>query len=200
MTTPTRIVCSLLVLPLAIGACERQPAASESGTPAASSTPAPPAAPATSDTTSGATLQVAGLTLPVPDGWSQVPPSNSMRLAELSAPGEPEACEVAFSTAGGTVEANVGRWAMQMADASGGPLGAPVIDTREINGLAVHTVEMTGTYLGMRNTPPKPNTTLRGAIVETASGLVFIKMTGPADSMAATADGWNTMLDGLQAG
>lgn len=203
MTNHTRLAASLLVLPLALGACERQGSSSAGATPPtatptapaahAASTPAPPGA-------SAGEVHVAGITVPIPEGWSQVPPANSMRLAELSAPGDPEPCEVAFSTAGGSVEANVGRWAMQMTDASGNPLSVPEIATREVGGLTVHTVEMTGTYLGMRAAPPKPDTMLRAAIVETASGLVFIKMTGPATAMNANATGWATLIDGLHAG
>ena len=39
---------------------------------------------------------------------------------------------------------------------------------------------------------------LRGAIVETPDGLLFIKMTGPAEQMASTAAAFNAMIDGLK--
>lgn len=201
MTNRTRIVMSLLAVPLALPGCERQPASSSTpAEPTEATNPAPEHAAAPSASEGAGRVEVAGMTFPVPEGWSQVPPANTMRLAQLETPGEPEACEVAFSMAGGTVEANVARWAMQMADEAGNPLAVPAIDTREVGGVSVHTVELQGTYLGMRRTAPKPDTMMRAAIIETASGLLFIKMVGPTDAMTASADGWDALLAGIQAG
>ncbi len=139
---------------------------------------------------------VAGLRLTVPEGWEKVPPSNTMRLAELRVPGAGEPCVVAISTAGGDVAANIARWAGQVKDSAGkAPEAAPTV--REIAGFKVHQAEFTGTYTGMGEGPARPEWTLRGAIVETPGGLVFIKMTGPAPAMRAAREGWDRMIEGM---
>lgn len=134
--------------------------------------------------------------MPLPEGWKEVPPANQMRLIELQVadPGGDltKVSTVAFSTAGGDVQSNITRWAGQMKDAS-----KTDSTTKDIGGFKVSQIEMTGTYLGMGE-QTRPDTTFRGAIVETPSGLLFIKMTGPASSMKASAEGWNTMIAGIK--
>jgi hypothetical protein len=148
---------------------------------------------------SGQAIIVAGLSFPLPEGWNQVPPSNPMRLAELRVPatsGDPaQASVVTFSTAGGDVQANIARWAGQVSDASGKP-SEPIVQTRTVQGLRVHITEMTGTYTGMSEAP-RPDWTLRGAMVETPGGLLFVKMTGPAEPMAAAGPAFESMINGL---
>lgn len=124
-----------------------------------------------------------------------------MRLAEALVPDASgdaaKACSVAFSTAGGEVQANIDRWAGQVLDASGAP-SKPKITKRQVGGMPVTTAEMTGTYAGMGDTAPHTNWTMRAAIVETPGGLLFIKMTGPAEQMAASAASFDAMVDGLK--
>lgn len=133
----------------------------------------------------------------LPPAWKRNPPANQMRLAEAQVPdasGDPaKACLVVFSTAGGTVEENIARWSGQVRDANGQPVqGKP--ESQTVNGLKVSVVELTGTFAGMGDTLPKDNWMLRGAIVEAPDGLLFIKMTGPAESMAAAAKDFQTMI------
>ncbi len=198
--------------------CEKQPsapvtpaappAAAPSASPAAPATapgkgafvaPAPstPAAPAGD---LGSTISVMNLAFKLPEGWKQAPPSNSMRLAEAVV-ADPsgdaaKACVAAFSTAGGDVQSNIGRWANQVQHAAGQPLKAET-KQRTVAGLPVHTVVLTGTYLGMGDGAPKTDWTLHAAIVETPGGLLFVKMTGPADRMKAIAPAFETMLDSM---
>ena len=107
-----------------------------------------------------------------------------------------KACSVAFSTAGGEVQANIDRWAGQVLDASGAP-SKPKITKRQAGGMPVTTAEMTGTYAGMGDTAPHANWTMRAAIVETPGGLLFIKMTGPMRGMASAEQAWNQMLHSM---
>lgn len=190
---------------IGLGACEKQPPASPSPAPnpppAAAPAPAGPAAPPTPAAAApSGTITVAGILFKVPEGWKSVPPSNQMRLAEIQvadASGDPsKACVIAFSTAGGDVQSNITRWAGQMLDASGQP-PKPETAVRDINGLKVHTAELKGSYQGMGEAP-KSDWMLRGAIVETASGLLFVKMTGPAAAMEAAKAKWNEMIVGIQ--
>ncbi len=181
----------------------RQPApvTAQTGTPPTAAQPAPshPTASPSTPAATGPAVTVGGVAFPLPESWKQVPPSNPMRLAEVQVPapsGDPaQASVVTFSTAGGDVGANIERWAGQVRDASGQP-SKPIVQTRTIQGLRVHIAEMAGTYTGM-NEPPRGGWTLRGAVIEAPGGLLFVKMTGPADSMAAAAAGFTSLIDGL---
>eukprot|EP00913_Durusdinium_trenchii_P006011 g5623.t1 len=144
-------------------------------------------------------VEVAGLRWSVPEGWQAVAPSNTMRAAQLQVPHELGDSVVTFSTAGGTVQANLTRWGRQMIDGTGDPM-RPRADVRDIAGLKVHVVEMDGTYLDgppMGATTERAYYTLRGAIVEAPDGLVFIKMWGPEDAMDRAEGAWNTMISGM---
>lgn len=147
------------------------------------------------------TVAAMGLTFKVPDGWKSVPPGNSMRLAEMQVPDASgdaaKGCTVVFATAGGDVKANIDRWVGQVKDASGQP-PTPVLKTRAGAGLTVHIVELTGSYSpGMGDSKVYENWMLRGAITQTAQGMLFVKMTGPAEQMKAAGPAFEAMIDGM---
>jgi hypothetical protein len=208
MKTIVVMACAALVA----AGCEEKPRAAAPAVPppkAAVPQPIAPkmeatpaaAAPAAPAAASGERVTVAGLSLAVPSGWKSVTPSNPMRLAELSVPDASgdasKACTVAFSTAGGDIAANIERWAGQVKDGSGQPSKATPT-TKTVAGMTVHVVEMTGAFsAGMGDATVRENWMLRGAIVETPTGLLFIKMTGPAEPMAAAGPAFNSMIDGL---
>lgn len=202
----------LTALTLSIAACEEKapppPPRSAAPKAAAPTTPPAPAQAVPSAPTGGApaaalgsAVSVMGLSLTVPEGWKQVPPANSMRLAEIQVPDASgdaaKACSIAFSTAGGDVQSNIDRWAGQVHDASGQP-ATPKTDSRTVGGLKVTVTELAGSYAGMGDPAPHTNWMLRGAIIETPQGLLFVKMTGPAEQMAASAKAFNAMIDGLK--
>lgn len=139
-----------------------------------------------------AIVQAAGLTIPVPDGWQEVPPANPMRLAQLEIPGEPEPTTITFITTGGDVQANLNRWAAQF---TGG--GEPSFDQQTVEGLTIHTAEMDGTYTNIGEAP-REGFALRGAVVEGPEGNLFIKMTGPAAQIEAESDAFYEMLEGIR--
>ena len=96
----------------------------------------------------GSTTSAAGVTWTVPEGWQAQGP-RPMRAATFSIPaasGDAEGaeCGVFFfgSGQGGDPEANIARWAAQF---EGGP--TPERATREVNGIAVKLVKISGTYL-----------------------------------------------------
>ncbi|MCX5691638.1 MAG: hypothetical protein NTV94_17910, partial [Planctomycetota bacterium] len=169
--------------------------------PAALPSPVSPAA-AVAPITGGNQLAVLGVSLPLPEGFKQFPPSNSMRLADVrvddATGSSPTACVIAVSTAGGGVDSNLDRWAGQVLDATGNPSKRVPSEPKMVSGLKVSSVELTGTFVGMGDGAPKTNWTLHGAIVETPEGLLFLKMTGPADAMKAAAGRFQAMLDGLK--
>jgi hypothetical protein len=109
-----------------------------------------------------------------------------MRVATYPIPAasgqEPGECGVFFfgTGQGGSVEDNLARWASQFESAS-----APKKTVRTVNGLKVHEIDLTGTYLApggpmMQSQGKKPGWRLLGAIVEAPEGLVFFKCVGPS--------------------
>lgn len=180
------------------------PAPAASPAPASPAAAAPNAAPSAAPAAAGtldANVAALGVNVTLPAGWKRKPPANQMRLAEAEVPdasGDPaKASLVVFSSAGGSVEDNIARWSGQVRDAQGQPAQAKT-SSRTVNGVKVTTVEMSGSFAGMGDAAPKPNWMLRGAIIETAEGLLFVKMTGPADSMAASAAAFNAMVDSVK--
>jgi hypothetical protein len=132
---------------------------------------------------------VGGVRWAVPARW-QATKERPMRVATYAIPAAPgqEAgeCAVFFfgQGQGGSVEENFSRWAGQFEGAS-----TPRKSATTINGLKVHQIDLTGTYLSpggpmMQSQGKKPGWRLLGAIVEAPEGLVFFKCTGPTATIA----------------
>jgi len=130
-----------------------------------------------------------------------------MRAATYSVPAAAGAaageCAVYFFGAGqgGSVQDNIDRWKGQFQGRDGKPATATV-GTRTMRGLKVTTVDTSGDYSGMGGpmaTSPRsvPNYRLLGAIVEAPGGNVFIKFTGPANTIAANAAKFEQLLASL---
>jgi hypothetical protein len=146
-----------------------------------------------------------GLTFAGPPAWKTRPAASTMRVAEFVVPkaaGDAEDAELivyffgsVFGAVAGGVEANVDRWIGQMQQPDGSASKDKVRrETQTINGLKVTTVDLAGTYIaevrpGATERYNKPGFRLRAAVVETPGGNYFVKMTGPAKTMAgADAD------------
>lgn len=131
--------------------------------------------------------------------------AQGMRLASYVVPvtgegGEPAHCAVYYfgEGQGGTVDANVERWIGEFQSP-----GKPARRRREIHGLRVSQVEVTGGYMahaGAQGEAPgvKAGWTLLGAIVEGPSGAVFFKLTGPGPTVAAAAKEFDGLLASLR--
>ena len=109
-----------------------------------------------------------------------------MRAASYTIPAVPGAeaggCGVFYfgNGQGGGVDENLARWAGQFEGGS-----APRKSERTVNGLKVHLIGVSGTYLApsgpmMQSQGKKPGWSLSGAIVEGPKGLVFFKCVGPS--------------------
>jgi hypothetical protein len=146
-----------------------------------------------------------GLKYDVPAGWVTKPPASSMRVAEFTLPkvapdAEDAALAVYFFGAnqGGNVQANVDRWIGQMAQPDGKP-SKDVAKTSTLttkSGLAVSMVDVPGTYVaevspGSTERFNKPGFRLRAAVVDTKEGPYFVKLTGPAKTVAK----WDASFD-----
>lgn len=134
----------------------------------------------------------AGLAFTTPDGWKATATSSSMRVAQFVLPraaGDTQDAELVvyyFGGSGGTIDANIDRWVAQMQQPAG---AAPARARRTVNGLAVTLVDVRGTYVaemtpGSAQRHNSPNFRLRAAVVETPNGPYFIKLAGPAKTVA----------------
>jgi hypothetical protein len=142
-----------------------------------------------------ASAPAAGLTFTPPASWRPRPAASTMRVAEFvipKAPGDAEDGELVvyfFGGSGGSVDANIDRWVGQMQQPAAAP-GTPRREALTVHGLKVTAVDVTGTYIaevrpGATERHNKPGFRLRAAVIETPRGPYYIKMTGPAPTIAA---------------
>lgn len=143
---------------------------------------------------------IATIKYDVPAGWTSRPAASSMRVAEFALPkvtGDAEDGQLTlyyFGGQGGTVQANLDRWIGQMAQPDGRASKdvATTTTMKTTSGLSVALVDVSGTYVaevtpGSKERFNKPGFRLRAAVVETKSGPYFVKLTGPAKTVAK----WN---------
>jgi hypothetical protein len=142
-------------------------------------------------------LAQATLKFDAPPGWVSKAPASSMRVAEFTLPRAQNDAEDAeltvyfFGGQGGTVQANLDRWIGQMAQPAGRPFkdAAKTTTLQTRTGLKVSLVDVAGTYVaevkpGSTERFNKPGFRLRAAVVETTRGPYFVKLTGPAATVA----------------
>ncbi len=131
----------------------------------------------------GTPLQVKGLELLLPSGWTSVPPNSPMRAAQvvIDGPGGPAEMTVFHFGAGqgGDVEANIQRWLGQIVPQPG---TQPQRQNLESSGLRITFVDAEGTLqpgqMGTGPQSPQPGSRLLGAVIEGAGGPLFLKATG----------------------
>ena len=156
-----------------------------------------------------ATSHTGRLTFSAPSGWHTRPSASSMRVAEFVIPkasGDAEDAEAIvyyFGGQGGSAAANIARWIGQMQQ-PGGKQSEEVArrETRMVNGLKVTLVDVSGTYVaemrpGAAEHYNRPRYRLRAAVIETPAGPYFLKMTGPAQTVAAATRGFDQFLASL---
>lgn len=132
-----------------------------------------------------------GVRWTTPAKWTVGEPKPMRKATYVIPPGaggaEAGECGVFFfgKGQGGSVDENLDRWKRQFEGA-----GAPKRSDSSVHGLAVHRMDLSGTYLApggpmMQSQGKKPNWRLSGAIVEAPEGLVFFKCVGPAATIQA---------------
>jgi hypothetical protein len=144
-----------------------------------------------------APVKVGAFTFAVPEGWKSVPPASAMRKAQLEIGQGPDKAEVTFfqfgAGQGGSAAENVARWFAQFPGSE---------DKRKTEIVQAGPVKITfvtteGTFSsGMPGGPTTPTTgsALCGAILESADGNVFIKMTGPEAIVKSSTETFKKMV------
>src|SRR5205807_967696 len=137
--------------------------------------------------------------------------SSSMRVAQYKLPkadGDKEDASLVLyyfgTTQGGTAQANIDRWIGQMKQPDGGDSKSKSkTETLTVNGLKVTTVDVTGTYTaemapGSGTFHNDENYRLRAAVIETPKGNYFVKVTGPAKTVARWDKEYNDYLKSFE--
>jgi len=205
----SRLACSAL-LAAALAACGTKPEriAAPSSAPAASSSPAPAPTPVPTPVPTPA----AGLVF-VPDpGWVVEKPTSAMRKAQYRLPHAEKDAEDAslvvffFGGQGGGLQANIDRWCQQFEQPDGRP-STEVLKTSEstANGMAVHRVELSGTYVA--ETSPGSGEHLRkegwrmiAAVLDAKEGSYYAKLVGPAATVARWEESFKTFVSKAKPG
>ena len=155
------------------------------------------------------TIPDGAYSLSAPQGWKRVQPKSRIVETEFQIPGA-ESAEPGRMTvmgAGGTVEANIDRWYGQFAQPDGSATKDRATTKRmKIAGCDVTVVDIAGTYKDMPGGPfaggqtvQRPDYRMLAAIVQTDGGNYFLKFYGPKETVAANADGFVKMVEGLVA-
>ena len=140
-----------------------------------------------------------------PDTWNWEVPTSAMRKAQLTIPGKngTTALVTFFNFGpgqGGTVQANIDRWAAQFTAIDGTPIKATTT-TQKIKTTAITFVSARGTFAnGMPGGPTQACTdyALRGAILENPQGDVYVKMTGPEELVKQATAAFDQMIFSLR--
>ena len=142
-------------------------------------------------------VEVAGYKFSPPESWVYSTPTSKMRKAQynVKGAGEQEA-EVAFFHFGqggaGGVKANVDRWMQQFESAKDQIIKNTVIGDIPVTYAQAHGTFLSGRAFGPKT--PKPNYALLAAIIQGENGSIFIKMTGPKETVEAQVSNMKKMV------
>lgn len=204
------LALSSIFLALLSQACASQDEAPEtSAAPAPSTAPAAPAAPTTpaAPAVPTAVEEREGLTFSAQAEWIVEAPANEMRKAQYRLPheaGEATLVVFHFGAQGGTLEANLARWAGQFEQPDGGDsMERMTRSERALDGLEVLVVDLSGTYVaetfpGSGERVRQEGWRMLAAVIETPQGPYYAKLVGPADTVAAHAERFDAFLADLR--
>ncbi|MBI3118709.1 MAG: hypothetical protein HYZ00_08495, partial [Candidatus Hydrogenedentes bacterium] len=136
-----------------------------------------------------------------PEPWTELP-STSLRLANFQAGSEGNVeCYLSVLPGGaGGIEANLNRWRKQMGLALYTPEEVAALPKLPVLGHEAVVGDMTGTFTGMSGDQNNPNYRMLGAILEHGGAMVFVKMVGPAEAVAAERENFDAFVASLKAG
>ena len=105
---------------------------------------------------------------------------------------------------GGATQANIDRWISQIHQADGSDSKDKAkSESLTVNGLKVTMVDVSGTYSaemspGSGDFASKPNYRLRAAVIETAKGSYFAKLTGPEKTISHWDQAFRDYINSFQ--
>lgn len=148
----------------------------------------------------------AGLKWTAPAGWISQGPA-PFRAVTYSVPatngGNKAECIVYFfgPGQGGSVEANLARWKGQFSQ-NGKPAEAKIVK-RTVHGVAMTTIDLTGTYTATggqvkEGQGPQPGYRMMAAVAEGPGGNIFIRFIGPEKTVAAGQAKYEQLLASIQ--
>jgi len=164
-----------------------------------------------SQANSAQTNSTGELRFKAPEGWGTEKTSSQMRVAQYKLPrieGDKDDGSLVLyyfgASQGGTAQANIDRWIgqMQQPDGSSSKDKAKT-ETMTVNGLKVTTVDVTGTFTaemapGSGSFHNDDNYRLRAAVIETPKGNYFVKLTGPAKTIARWDQAYSDYLKSFE--
>ncbi len=146
-----------------------------------------------------------------PDGWTPEKAASTMRVAQYKLPraeGDKDDASLVLyyfgANQGGTPQANIDRWIGQMKQSDGSDSKSKAkTETMTVNGLKVTTVDVVGTYTaemapGSQTFHNDDNYRLRAAVIETPKGNYFVKLAGPAKTIARWDQSFNDYLKSFE--
>jgi hypothetical protein len=143
------------------------------------------------------TVKVEAFAFSVPDGWRSMTPSSPMRKAQLEVARGTEKAEVTFfyfgGDQGGSAADNLARWYAQFP----GSEKNQITENVQAGPVKITFAMTEGTFSsGMPGGPTTPmeNYALCGAILESAAGKVFVKMTGPNAVVKGSTEAFKKMV------
>ena len=130
---------------------------------------------------------VGGFKFTVPGDWEERPLKSSVLLGEFSIPGAGGPARLTLSSAGGGIEANLGRWRGQF---NPGPGDAESVQSDiKFVGQTGTLIELSGTFADMfGGGKPNKNWKMLGVAIPLGGTDFFVKMTGPAAAVTARRD------------
>ncbi len=146
-----------------------------------------------------------------PQDWIVEQPTSAMRKAQYRLPraegdSEDAECVVFFfgDIGGGSVAANIERWASQFEQPDGRPSKEVLEQSeRKVAGMPVHEVRLSGTYVaetspGSGERVNKPGFRMLAAIVQSDHGDYFIKLVGPEKTVEKHAAAFRDFVSRLK--
>ena len=146
------------------------------------------------------------LTMTAPDAWVVKRPGNPMVSQEFAVPaakGDPRDGRITVMSAGGSVQANIDRWAGQFSQPDGGKAADKMkVQKKTLAGQEVDLVDISGTYQEsagmMQPATERPDYRMLAAIIPADGASFFIKFYGPKKTVGEHAQKFHAMLDSLK--
>jgi hypothetical protein len=166
------------------------------------------------DSKKGTVVKLDGLQSRTPADWIEEPPTNRMRFKQFRLPAVMDDKDNAeliiffFGTGGGgTAEENIKRWKAMFVPPEGKKIEdvAKVDNKMKVGDVKVTYLDVNGTYL-QKDRPFDPNSPtnrrsnyrMLGVVFESKNGPYFIRLVGPADTVAHYKKGFDQWLKGFK--